>query len=124
MDADRIVTAAFAVRAGFDLEPRRLDLDSRGGWVRGDLELPAPYDVSQVYIASILLNGLVPASADGPGRSRVRGHRLELRFPRALVARALAPGDRVPVTVTGIVAGQRFEGVDSVRVEPHRARRE
>ena len=104
----------------FRLKPRQLELDSRRRWVKGFLEPASPFAASDINIASIRLNDTVPV--DPAARTSLADHDdngipdLMVRFKRAELERTLAPGDTVEVTVTGVVAGQRFLGTAHIRV--------
>jgi hypothetical protein len=45
-----------------------------------------------------------------------RGHRLIVMFDRAAVLAVLPNGNQVQVTVTGLLGGMAFRGVDEIRV--------
>ena len=91
-------------------------------WVRGRIEPPSPYTPGDIDVASIRLNGTVPADLSKPSKIGDANHNgipdLEVRFDRATVIAILVPGRAVPVTVTGDIGdGCHFTGVDVVRVK-------
>jgi len=102
-----------------DFDPDRLNLKSKGKFVTVYIELPPGYDVGQIDISSIRLNGTVPALGkpteigdyDNDGVPD-----LMVKFDRAAVQDALTMGEEVEVTITGEVAGIGFEGSDTIRV--------
>jgi hypothetical protein len=49
------------VAATVDVNPNTLNLRSRGKWITAYIELPEGYDVADINVSSILLNGTVPA---------------------------------------------------------------
>ncbi|HEY3215450.1 MAG TPA: hypothetical protein VGK93_03060 [Candidatus Eisenbacteria bacterium] len=102
------------------MTPRVLGLKSRGRWVTGYLEPPAPWRADQIEVASIRLNGTVPVDPTAPVTIRdSNGNRtpdLAVKFDRAALELTLTEGAAVPVTVTGTVSGQCFTGTGTVRV--------
>ena len=111
----------YPVTATIDFDPDTLNLKSEGSVVTVYiyLELPPGYDVSQVDISSIRLNGAIAAldkpteigDYDGDGITD-----LMVKFDRAAVQSVLAVGEQVQITITGEVDGIAFEGRDTIRV--------
>lgn len=105
-----------------DFDPDTLNLESEGKVVTVYIELPEGYNVSQIDVSSIRLNGTVPALVkpteigdyDSDGILD-----LMVKFDRASVI-ALFDGKTVPgnymIEVTGTWAGIRFEGTVMIRV--------
>jgi len=116
MDRDQVVTAGFALPIVFDFKPDRLNLRSRDEWVTGYLSPQAPYTVQQIDVASIRLNGVVAVATDRPLRIEDHGATLRVQFLRSEVVLTVSPGNQVPITVTGAIAGQPFIGVDYISV--------
>ena len=114
--ADHTIAATFGLGVAFTFEPRELNLKSEGRWVIGTIRLPIPYQASQIDVASIRLNGVVPTAAEYPGRIEEHDTRLTAKFSRAEVQRTLTPGEQMPVSVSGTVAGTRFMGTDHITV--------
>ena len=113
------------VSIAFDFTPSTLEPTPRGRWVTGYLEPAAPLAAGDIDVSSIRLNGTVPVDPaapyalgdhDGDGVTD-----LMVKFDRALVVATLTAGERVPVTVTGMVNGQPFSGTDSIRVRTSKA---
>jgi len=108
-----------AVPAELDFDPDVLNLSDPGKVVTAYIELPPDYDVSQIGISSIRLNGIVPALAkptqigdyDADGIPD-----LMVKFNGAAVKNMLAPGDHVEIAISGEVAGILFEGTDTIQV--------
>jgi hypothetical protein len=110
-----------SVTATIDFNPDTLNLKSQGSVVTVYIyiELPPGYDVSQIDISSIKLNGTVPAldwpteigDYDGNGIPD-----LMVKFDRAAVQSVLTVGEQVQITITGEVGGIAFEGQDTIRV--------
>jgi hypothetical protein len=109
------------VTATIDFNPDTLNLKSEGSVVTVYIyiELPPDYDVSQIDISSIRLNGTIPAldwpteigDYDGNGIPD-----LMVKFDRAAVQSVLTVGEQVQITITGEVGGIAFEGWDTIRV--------
>ena len=102
-----------------DFDPDTLNLKSKGKFVTVYIELPPGYDVSQIDVSSITLNGTVPA-LDKP--TKVGDYDsdgvpdLMVKFDGAAVQDLLTPGSQVEITITGEVTGIGFEGSDTIRV--------
>jgi hypothetical protein len=117
---DNVSFAIPPVPVAFDFTPNTLNLTSKGVWVTGFLEPPAPYTAGDIDIPSIRLNGVVPVDPSAP--TAVGDHDgngipdLMVKFDRLAVELILPEGDQVPVQVTGDVAGRAFSGTDYVRV--------
>ena len=104
--------------ATIDFDPDTLNLKGKDKYVTAYIELPSGYNVSQIDISSIRLNGIVPALTKPTkigdyDRDRVRD--LMVKFDAGAIKRLLTPGRQV-ITVTGEVAGIAFEGSDTIEV--------
>jgi len=107
------------VPATIEFNPDTLNVRGRGRYVTVYIELPMGYDISQIDISSIRLNGTVPAltkltevgdyDSDGVPDLMVKLH-------RTAVQDALTVGEAVKVIITGEVSGIIFEGSDTIRV--------
>ena len=120
VDSDRdTVDITVWIRATIDFDPDTLNLKSKGKFVTVYIELPPGYDVSQIDVSSITLNGTVPA-LDKP--TKVGDYDsdgvpdLMVKFDGAAVQDLLTPGSQVEITITGEVTGIGFEGSDTIRV--------
>ena len=107
--------------ATIDFDPDTLNLKSKGSVVTVYIyiELPPGYDVSQINISSIRLNGTITALAEPTEISDYDGDSipdLMVKFDRAAVQSVLAVGEQVQITITGEVGGMAFEGRDTIRV--------
>jgi hypothetical protein len=110
------------ILATVDFDPNTLNLKSNGSVVTVYIELPAGYDVSQINVFSIRLNGTVPALAKPTeiGDYDIDGiPDLMVKFDRpsviALFAGKTVPGNYV-LGVTGTVAGIGFKGTVTIKV--------
>ncbi len=116
-------------QASVDIDPNTLNLKSRGKWVTVYIELPESYDVYDIDINTVMLNGEVPAESDPKygfvkdPESRIGDYDDDgipdcmVKFDRLAVQGILAVGDEVEITVTGEVGGIPFEGSDIIRVK-------
>ena len=105
--------------AAFELEPRLLDARRREGWVIAKVELLPGYDPARVVLSTVKLLGRVP-TVDRALRigdfNRNGVPDLKFRFRRDQVLRALPEGDRVDVTITGMIRDSTFfQGKETVR---------
>ena len=106
------------VPATIDFDPDVLNLKSTGKYVTAYIELASGFDVRQIDVASIRLNGVVPALTKPTAISDYDKDGipdLMVKFNRAALKSLLTPGNSV-ITITGLVAGIPFEGSDTVRV--------
>ena len=130
MGADEYyVPPTTVAEATIDIDPDTLNLKSKGKWITAYIELPEGYDVAQIDIATVLLNGVVPAESDAKygfvkdPESRIGDYDDDgipdcmVKFDRSAVQGILGVGDEVEITVTGEVAGTPFEGSDIIRVK-------
>lgn len=108
------------VLATIDVAPDTLNLKSKGKWITVHIEFPEGYDVNDVDVSSVVLNGAVLAESapvevgdyDGDGIAD-----LMVKFDRADVQSILSPGYDVSLTVSGKLADDTaFEGTDTIRV--------
>ena len=107
------------ITATIDFDPNTLDKKSNGNWVTVYIELPAGYNVNNIIISSIRLQGTIHAESwpycIGDNDS-VGIQDLMVKFKRADVINILPNGDNVQILVTGTVGTTTFEGVDTIRV--------
>ncbi len=98
------------ISATVDIDPDTLNLRSKGKWITAYIELPEPYDVKDIKVDTITLNGLPVERAD------VQDGVLMVKFDRQAVQAMVSEGDDVELTVTGEVNWIPFEGSDTIRV--------
>ncbi len=109
------------INATIDFDPDTLNKKSNGTWVVVYIELPAGYNVADINISSLLLNGTVhaeswPFSIGDYDKDGIPD--LMVKFKRSDVINLLPTGDKVTVKVTGIVGSTTFDGIDVIRVIP------
>ncbi len=101
-----------------DVRPQALNLKSKGRWIEAHLKLPENYDVSDIDISTVRLNGVVPAELhpSRTGESNAEGiSRLIVRFNRQDVIAALGAGEAT-LSITGEVNGVAFAGTDTIKL--------
>jgi large repetitive protein len=107
------------ITSTIDFDPNTLNQKSKGNWVTVYIELPAGYNVANINISSLRLNGTIPA-VTWPYAIGDYDHDgipdLMVKFDRNAVINLLPNGDRVKVTVTETVGSTTFEGVDYIKV--------
>jgi hypothetical protein len=101
------------------VDPNTINAGAGGNYITAYMEFPAEYDPAQVILDSVRLNGTVAASPDffeikDWNHNHVPD--LALKFARQEVDASLTEGDRVPVSITGMLGEVCFAGMDSVRV--------
>jgi DNA-binding beta-propeller fold protein YncE len=106
--------------ADIRVTPRTLNLQSRGRFVKGLIELapPATVDASDIDVSTVLLQDtipVVPGSAelgddDGDGVED-----LVVKFCRAAFQEVIPLGEFVPVKITGEAGIHTFTGWDTIR---------
>jgi hypothetical protein len=95
-----------------------LNLGSEGKYVTVYIELPGGYDVEDIDVSSILLNGVVPAKSHPSevgdyDKDGVKD--LMVKFDRETVKSILSIGTQT-ITITGTVSGIPFQGTDTIKV--------
>ena len=97
-----------------DIDPDTLNLKSKGKWITCYVELPEGYDVSDIDVDSILLEGLFMVQ-----KSDVQGETLMVKFNRKEIVDyiGLIPSDSVTLGLVGqLVNGTAFGGEDTIRL--------
>ncbi len=118
-DYDYINVDPIVIPASLDFEPDTINLKSKGKWVTSYIEFPEGYDVEDIDIASLKINGVIPAE-DSP--VAVGDHDFDgvpdlmVKFSRSALKDVLSPGEAVEIVITGTAAGVDFEGRDTIRV--------
>ncbi len=104
------------VPANVLIHPDTLNVKSGGRWITAYINLPAGFDVDDIDVATVALDG-IPAVRGNVEDEGI----LMVKFERAAVAALIeASNPKLPVdvtlTVTGLVGGVPFEGSDTIRV--------
>lgn len=114
--------------ATIDIDPDALNLKSAGEWITAYIELPESYDVYDIDVSSVSLDGTIGVDLDAP--TEIGDYDddgvldLMVKFDRAAVISYIyevleETGWRftsVTLTVKGKVAGRLFEGSDAIKV--------
>ncbi|MGB2825758.1 MAG: PKD domain-containing protein, partial [Thermoplasmata archaeon] len=112
--------AMAAVEATVDIDKDRINIASVGGWITAHIELPDGYDVLDIDLTTVCVDGVV--LADGAEWSLGDYDKdgivdLSVKFAKGDLASALEVGEEVEVTVSGaLMNGTLFEGSDIVKV--------
>ncbi len=103
-----------------NVRPLVLNTSSSGKYVTVSIEPTPPASPSDIDVSSILLNGTV---AVAPGAPVTIGDfdgdgipDLTVRFNRSDVKAILGTGGVVPITITGVIAGDCFTGTQGIKV--------
>jgi parallel beta-helix repeat protein len=112
------------VTATVDIHPQALNLRSRGKWVTAYIQLPKGYNVSDIAVSSIMLNGTIPMDMKAPitigDYDNDTIPDLMVKFNRTAVSEFILDQNitygNVTLTITGEVAGTLFEGSDIIMV--------
>ena len=124
-----IKLAPEVIPATVDIDPDTLNLRSNGQWITAYIELPEEYNLSEIDVSTILLNGSISVDPEAPtaiGDYDMDGIAdLMVKFDRAAVIALLGTCDYgeetgksvdVALAITGEATGTLFEGVDTIRV--------
>jgi hypothetical protein len=99
------------LKVDFILDPKTLNLDSKGRWVTGYLTFPPGFSPSDVDTDTILLQNLLK-----PERTFIDGDTLVLKFNRKDLQDILEPGEEVLIEITGnFHSGLAFYGSTTIR---------
>jgi len=122
-DVDAVValnSVELLAEATIDIEPDTLNPKSRGKWITCCIELPEGYDVNDVDVSTVLLEGIIPAE---PHPAEIGDNDedgipdLKVKFDRKTLIEYLGgTTGEVTLTVTGEVDEILFEGSDTIRV--------
>ena len=109
---------SLVISATIDVDPDTLNLRSKGKWITACIELPEGYDVSDIDISTVELNGeisaeLHPTEIGDYDEDAIPD--LMVKFDRASVIDLLNVGEAT-LTITGEVNGIPFEGSDTIKV--------
>jgi len=108
------------IKATVDFDPDTLNKKSNGKWITCYIELPSGYNVANINVSTLKLNGIVPAE---PSPTAIGDYDndeipdLMVKLDRVSVAAILPVGDNVEVKITGSLNdGINFEGIDHIKV--------
>jgi len=123
LDSTTFEIPAF-VAATIDIDPNALNLRSKGKWITAYIELPEGYDVSNINVSTVMLNGTVSAELKpvtiGDYDNDIIPD-LMVKFDRTAVcefilSKGITVGN-VTLTVSGrLYDGTEFEGCDVICV--------
>jgi len=103
------------IQATIDFDPDTLNRKSKGKWVTVYIELQEGFDVNDIDVVTILLNGALPRAESSPTEVSDDGI-LMVKFDRAAVIDAISEGPSVDITITGeLFDGTSFEGFTEIR---------
>ncbi|MCX5649044.1 MAG: hypothetical protein NTX40_08120 [Planctomycetota bacterium] len=103
--------------ATVDIDPNTLDLKSQGKWITAYITLPEGYDVGDIDISTVQLDGIIAAAWGDDCEDDA----LMVKFDReAVIAHLKGEGLTLPTNVTlkvtGGIGDLLFEGSDTIRV--------
>jgi len=108
------------IPATIDIYPETLNTWSLfGKWITAYIELPEGYDVNDIDISSVKLNGEVlaeshPTKIGDYDKDGIPD--LMVKFYRANVVRSILRTGEDEITIRGILIGKSFEGSEAIRV--------
>jgi hypothetical protein len=124
-DACELTPFGEAANGHLVINPKTLNLKSKGRVITTFVELPTSYNPADIDIASLLLEGVIPLAVPptpklGDGDEDGTPH-LMVKFSRQALIALLCDTDRdkgtVELRVTGNIAGDPFEVRGTVRVQ-------
>jgi len=116
------------VEATVDIDPDALNLRSQGMWITAYIELPEGYNVSDINVSSIMLNGTIPAESRPVSIGDYDNDTipdLMIKFSRSQVISFILPNAGITegkfgnaiLTVTGkLNDGTPFEGSNTIKI--------
>ncbi len=103
----------YPIKVAVDVDPHSLNPESQGKWVTVYIEPPTSYNVSNIDVSSIRLNGSIPVD---DGASMTFGDHdhddiqdLMVKFDRGLIVDLLSGGG-TKLVITGEINETPFEG--------------
>jgi hypothetical protein len=118
------ITFWVIIHANIAVDPRTLNLKSKGNWVTVYTELPTGYSVADINVSTVMLNGTVPAALNPTAigdYDRDGIPDLMLKFNRSAVVQYMVSQGvefaNATLTLSGhLKDGTSFQGSDVVRV--------
>ncbi|MFX0083571.1 MAG: hypothetical protein ACFE94_17625 [Candidatus Hodarchaeota archaeon] len=102
------------IKAAIDIDPDKLNFKSKGNWITAYIELPSEYNVNDIVLEEILLNGLIspevsPYNIGDNDNNNIPD--LMIKFDRSAVKAYFVGVESGEITITGkLVDGIKFEG--------------
>lgn len=118
------------IHAMVDIHPEALNLISKGRWVTGYIEFPDGYDVNDINVSMIMLNGSIPAETEPTAIGDYDNDTipdLMVKFDRAQITSYILANSNtmqlfnkrfaiVTLTITGYTNnGTLFKGIDAIK---------
>jgi hypothetical protein len=110
-----------AIEATVDLKPQMLKLKSKSKFITCHIELPEEYDLDDIDVSTIMLNGQVPAESNP---TEIQDYDedgiadLMVKFNKSAVQQILEVGNEVEIIVAGeLIDRTKFGGTDSIKVK-------
>jgi hypothetical protein len=126
--------ATFGIGATVDIHPETLNLKGNGTWITAYIELPESYDVSDIDVATVFLDGTISADSklwaigdydkDGISDMMVKFDRQAVidyiwaKLYHMIIDPSSFPreGVEVELTITGSLDTESIDGSDTIRV--------
>jgi hypothetical protein len=109
--------AVVAIEALVDIDPNNINILSRGQFITCHIELPGDFDPADIDIATVILNDAVSAEDSPTEIGDYDGNGIDdlmVKFSRQDVLGLFTEVGDFEVTVSGMVGGQAFAGVETV----------
>lgn len=111
--------ASAAIEAVVDIVPNALNIRSRGLYVTCHIELPDGFDVADIDVATVTINDVVSAEMEPTDITDYDTDGipdLMVKFSRQDLIAIIDEIGEIEVTISGMVGGQMFTGVETLRV--------
>ncbi len=120
VSAEQFISEPTTIEATIDIDPDTLNLKSRGKWITFYIEFPDDYDVNDIDVDSIRLEGVMEVQhsdvQDGILMVKFNREYIILYIELLLDELEITPPTDVSLTMTGDMDGTPFEGSDTIRV--------
>lgn len=108
------------IQATVDIKPDALNMTSRGRWITAYIELPEGYEVADIDVESLQLNGDAEVADESPSEVGDYDHDgiadLMVKFDRDEVQVTGDVGESVTLELTGEIDERELVGSDTVRI--------
>lgn len=114
-----LVPEAGSIETTVDIDPDTFNLKSKVPWITCYIELPEGYNVGDIDVSTVMLNGQIQAESHPTEIGDYDNDSvpdLMVKFDRSAVQEILEVGDEVEITVAGELNVETFEGSDTIRV--------